>query len=76
MPGEATRSRTKGRRVRVWPNSLRYSLSQALYLIEKRVAQEIGVSDGDESLKQGFHASLWVCCRNLVSMWVERLALN
>ena len=29
--------------------------SQALYLIEKGVAQGIGVGHGDESLKQGFH---------------------
>jgi hypothetical protein len=29
--------------------------SQALYLIEKAVAQGIGVGHGDEALKQGFH---------------------
>ena len=38
-----------------WPNSPQYSLSQGLYLIEKGIAQGIGVGHGDESLKQGFH---------------------
>ena len=52
---EATRFRAKGRRVCEWPNSLRYPLSQALYLIEKGVAQGVCVGHGDESLKQGFH---------------------
>ena len=57
MPEEATRFRAMGRRVCEWPNPLRHPISscEALHLIEKGVAQGIGVGHGDESLKQGFH---------------------